>query len=564
MLNERIIKSVSDFGASPEKENNANELRSSIDWCRGKKGITLKFPPGIYHFQDEKAVEFRDKIMTGIFGNMPEKKMFFPYAPYIKGLDFSDCEDLIVDADGVLILYDGWLEPISLEKCKNITINGLSIDYRRKPFSEGKYVKKGMGYFEVEIFSQFPVEKGVPCPRVEFWNNDENQLIKAVAYCPKSKLIGPQKVRLIGLAPDLIGNITALIIHSFHFRPAILIHEAENITLNKVSIHAQPGMGIVGHRSHNLTFNQVNILPTEGVHMSTNTDASHFTSCTGLITFDGCHFEGQGDDSTNIHNYYYTITKIHNQTVDTTTLTIRVDAPTGTHAQVLDYPDVGDMLELVEKNTLNPINTFQVLEVQNYPDKWISLIKIKGKLPMNYKSYLFADVTRLPKTIIKNCHFGNHLARGMLIKTRNVLIENNLIEKSIGTGIHVGAEAGWGEGVTSADITIRNNKIIDCGGNAGTINGTSGIAFNIDTKNPTAIGAHKRITIENNLIVGSPKLKGISISNAENVVIRQNQFQQCNPNIFIQYSKNIEIVQNVNTSIEIGAEVNDLKQKNEI
>ena len=89
-----------------------------------------------------------------------------------------------------------------------------------------------------------------------------------------------------------------------HYRPAILIYKTKNIDLNNVTIHAQAGMGIVGHLSENITMNRLRIVPSEGRYASSNTDATHFASNRGLIRFNQCEFGGQGDDATNVHTYY--------------------------------------------------------------------------------------------------------------------------------------------------------------------------------------------------------------------------------------------------------------------
>lgn len=95
--------------------------------------------------------------------------------------------------------------------------------------------------------------------------------------------------------------------HSGHYRPAIMIKESSDIYIEGVKIHSQPGMGVVGHLSENITLENLQVIPEAGMIISTNTDATHFTSCKGEIVIENCKFGGQGDDCTNIHNYYYTI-----------------------------------------------------------------------------------------------------------------------------------------------------------------------------------------------------------------------------------------------------------------
>jgi len=98
---------------------------------------------------------------------------------------------------------------------------------------------------------------------------------------------------------------------------------------------------------------------------------------------------------------------------------------------------------------------------------------------------------------------------------------------------------------------------LDCGSG-----GSAGIAVNIDTKNRTAIGAHKRILIQDNEIHGEPNQNGISISNAEDVQLLNNQIRDCQPAVFIQYSRKIRVIQQDNKKIDIGKGVSDLTINN--
>lgn len=544
MANSKI--SVADYGASPTNTNNAVALRKAIEDCHGRKGLTLVFPPGVYHLRDEDAIELQETVMTGKFGENFERMMFFPYAPYVKGLSFAGCEDLTVQADGAVLMCDGFMEPISLERCRYVTINGLTIDYLRKPFSCGKIINRGEKHFDVKIDPAYPIMEKTPFSRSLFWNLTQNHLCRTICW-PSKEYLGPQTVRLTGPVPTEAGEILIYSSHTLHFRPAILIHEAENITLNHVTIHSQPGMGIVGHRGHNITLNALKIIPSAQLHFSTNTDATHFTSCTGLLTFNECHIEGQADDSTNIHNYYQTIVQIIQKTAETETLKLRVDAPTGTHAQVLDFPDPGNILELVERETLKTVEKFQMVDVKCFPERWYCEVTIQGHLPKDIGKYYLIDATRVPQVIIQKSHFCNNAGR-LLIKTRKARIEHNLFENTLGSGVFAGAEEAWKEGLTPEDIIIRNNTFINC---------AEAITITLSAKDPTSVGINKRITIENNIIEGNHQLGGIFISNAEDVLIRQNQVKGCNPSITLQYSQRIKAVENPECNYKLSSSVSD-------
>ena len=240
-------------------------------------------------------------------------------------------------------------------------------------------------------------------------------------------------------------------------------------------------------------------------------------------------FEGQGDDATNVHNYYYTITKkLENK------LITRVNAPSGTHAQVLDFPDIGDTLELVYKSSLKPVTKVTVADVDTFPDKWETHIELNEELALDLERYYLINISRLPSLHLEGCMILSHLARGILIKTRNVIIENNTIMETTGTGIQIGAEGYWHEGPGSENVLIRNNRIIRCGLGDGIQKETCGIVVSVGSPDPAKSGVHKNLTFENNIIEGENAKYGIYVTGSDNVKIRYNQISGCEVPIYVE------------------------------
>ncbi len=531
--------SVADFGAVPDDgQNDATPLREALAHCRANPGVTLYLPPGVYDFRDEKAVELMDAVMTGEIKGNPQDTIFKPYYPYVRGLDFDGGRDICVEAAGAILLCDGWMEPVSLARCKNVTLKGLTIDYKREPYSVGTVIDVQPEYFDADFDSAYPVNAHMPLCRLHFWGVTVHRMLHQETYFPKFDVIGPQRLRIYSrMAPEMKGS-RVIAVHSFHFRPAILILEAENIHIEDVTIHSQPGMGIVGHRSENITLTGLRIVPSAGHILSTDTDATHFTSCKGLIRYENCQFEGHGDDAANIHNYYYTIEK--SQEGAGYDLILK---GADWHAQVLDYPDVGDTLELVDRSSLAVVKTFVVRSQESNIPELRSRVTLNEVLPSNIGDYYLIDCTRLPRVEFLGCTITSNRARGILIKTRNVLIERCLIRETTGTGIHVGAEGNWHEGPTSADVTIRYNRILRCGGGAGSV-GACGIAVNVTAQNDAVPGLHKHILIEGNIIEGEKADNGISISGADDVVVRYNEITGCATPVKIRYSNDVSVYSN--------------------
>lgn len=517
--------SIEQFGAIPDDSlNDRTAINKALEFCRTNKIKQLLFPPGKYILEHPDALTLENDVLSGKMGGNPTKVIFTPYYKYIKGLDVSNLHDLELIGDGVELLCRGWMEPISIENSSEITIRGFTIDYQRPPHSEGKVLAVEPGYFDVKFFDEYPVNSNIPMPRIMFYDVKKDRLEKEPLYNPeKIELISSQTLRIWGKIPKSYEDDIAMAVHSYHFRPGILIHSSKNIAIENTTIYSQPGMGIVGHRSHNISMTGLRIVPRPGRRQSTNTDATHFTSCTGLIHFKGCMFEGQGDDATNVHNYYYSIIGKEGKKYKTT-----VNTPDkGIHAMVLDYPDVGDTMELVNRLTLKPIKKVSVTQIDTIPKKGETYITLNEELPNNINNYYLINVTRLPALHIEDCTILSHLARGILIKTRNVLIENTTIVETTGTAIQIGAEGYWHEGPGSENVTIRNNRMLRCGLGDGTQKEACAIAVTVGSENPAKSGVHKNLIFENNIIEGEHAKYGIYVMGADSVTIRNNQFSGC-------------------------------------
>lgn len=497
-------------------------FKNAMKYCRENPHTTLVVPPGKYILRDEAAVRLMDDVMNGKMGNNPQERIFTHYFPYSKGIDFNGCEDVTLEGNGAWIICDGWMEPITVEKCRNVTIRGITIDSLRKPYSVGTVVGEEKDWYDILFDEKYPVNENMPSPRLYMYLEEQARFFSEGWDCEEKKKVGQQVIRFYGERPKGIFGKTVCVWHGFHFRPAIFIHEAVNTNLYEVTIHSQPGMGIVGHRSENIHAQKLRIVPEAGEIMSTNTDATHFTSCKGEICFKDCQFEGHGDDAVNVHNYYYTIKSNKGKTCE-----IAVENA-DTHAQVLDYPDVSDTLELVAADTLVPIRKYKVISVENFEAQWKSKVVLDDSLPENCGDLYLVDVTRLPALRFTGCYVKNHLARAVLIKTRDVLVEGCTFEDSLGTAIHIAAEGGWREGIPASHVVIRNNRMLRCGrGNHDNAMGASAICVNIDAPDPCTPNLHKDLLIENNIILGDNSPQGIYISSAQDVVIRNNEIADC-------------------------------------
>ena len=526
---------LSDYHAASDPERFRQILQDAIS----QPGTHVHIPPGTYTLTADLARDTMQKAVSGAYGDNPEPVMFRPDFPYSVGLDFSNHRGTVLEAEGVFLIIDGFMEPVCLKDCSGITVHGLTIDYLRKPYSRGTILScekesgRDSGSLTVRFGDAFPVGPHVSMHRHCVYDLRRERFLYGIRLT-RRQYLGNQTFRFQAAClpeHDLAGN-EFYIWHSFHFRPAILIENASDILLQNVTIHAQPGMGIVGHRSRNIRMDHLQVIPSPGEHMSTNTDATHFTSCTGDLIFQDCVFEGHGDDATNVHTFYHDISDAHG-TVCTGTVPVR------THSLTLDYPDPGDVLELVEKKSMRVRSVFRVMEVR--PD--FSLLKYTVRLDSCLpddaaENCYLSNTSQIPRVQFLHCHTRNHWARAVLLKTRHALIEDCLFQTSALQAIHIAPEESWHEGISSEDIVIRRCQFIDCG--LGLHAETGGIRIEVASDRPEGT-PQKNILIEHNLFDLPETGCAVTVSHAQDVMIRENEFRHCASPVQIQNSTRVEI-----------------------
>ena len=520
------VFNVKDYGAVPnDGQDDTKALREAVALCRAHEGSTLVIPAGTYLLRDVDAMQLEVDAIGGKMGANPESTIFSPYYPYAKGLDFSGAKGVTIEAEGATLLCDGWMEPVSLTDCTDLTLRGLTINYVHRALSEGTVAGIGDDYFDVQFRPDRTITDVIPITRVTLADPQIGGMYRSPFYYPKRELLGNNLVRLtVGRRiPDYLLGQPVAALHSMHFRPAILILNSTNTTLDGVTIHSQPGMGIVGFDSRDIFINRLRVAPADGYHFSTNTDATHFACCEGELVFDGCSFIGQGDDATNVHGYYHNV-----EAADDGWLRLILHAPGYTHAQVADVPRVGDELELSLINTLAVQKVLKVTEVKHEEKATDVLVRVDGPMPEKLEDYYLFNITKLPRLTFRNSLVQGNLARGVLVKTRGVLIEDNVFRGCSGTAIHVGAEGWWCEGSHSTDVTIRRNTMINCGLGAGSQHGANGIAVVIDAPDTKGTRLHDGIVIRDNVVIGNGENGcGICVRNAKNVDVADNRITNC-------------------------------------
>lgn len=513
--------SVLQFGAIPnDGQNDAAALRKAAAYCRANKGTTLLFPRGIYDFVDAEAQEIEANALSGRWGSWPDVqgRLFTPQSPYVRALDFTGCEGLHIKARGAELRLDGWYEVITLTRTKDVVIDGLRISYRRSAVTEMTVDKVNEdGTFEMSFNPDYytHLDKEVK-GRTHVYNSKEGLI--QFRSVKEMRLLAPGRVLARGGARPAVGDVY-LNRNGGHYRPCILVKESEQTVLRNVHIASHCGMGVVGHHSNNIELDHCLFLPEEGHIVSTWTDATHFTSCTGTIHIHHCRFAGSGDDCTNIHNYYSCVYPQSDGRLE-----LRLEG-VDLHALSLDYPEVGDTLMALSRSNMQDYGRFVVTAVDTSTVNWQVLVRLDRPLTgFKAEDCYMTNLTRMPNVEIHHNHSTTHLGRSYLIKSnKRVRIHHNHIEGSNLSAIKLGGELWWHEAGPVNDVVIEKNHISRCGIDCAD---DDGCAVRTSTESPsTPPHVNRHIVIRKNKLVDMRSKYLFCLQDADCVVIEKNQYE---------------------------------------
>lgn len=507
---------LSDFCGADDRELFA----LAIDHLRANPDTVLQVEPKVYNITTTNAQNAQRSVMNGDFTSNPQDVMFKPEYDYDIGLDFRGLSRCRIEAEGAVLLIDGFMEPVCIAESEDICVKGFTILHKRKPYSRGMVEDvedMGGGLYKslIAFDEDCPITENAPYSlRVLYYDGENEEPLLSdfdhLDYIDSYHAYSYDRFS----APPAKGMLYYTC-HTYHSRPAVMIENSKNVTVCDLTVHNNCGMGFLGHRSENVTLDSCRVTPVSGDHVSTNTDASHFTSIKGELNLFNCIFEYHGDDFSNIHGYFQKILK----RIGDATYLISDRTPTGIHAQVIDYPDVGDTMELCDLSTLTPLGHYTVTECKPlYEGKWQTLITLDRPLPENFEKLDLMDVTRIPKVCVRACSSLDHYARSLVIKARGVLVEDCYFRGVRETAITCYAEPFWGEGASPEDITIRSCRFENC---CWIKDAPSAILASVPV-HKNAYNAVKNVRIENNYIVTDNCTNAMRFCNVDGLYISGN------------------------------------------
>jgi hypothetical protein len=450
---------LADFLTEDMVEDAMPAVRLALEECMKSGASKLVLPGGVLRLRPEEAVEKYQFISNN---DASLKKIAF---------DLGGMSDFTVEGNGTQLLFTGFISPFSLEDCRNVTIENLSIDFTRTFNSEGTITGTGNGWLEIDFPDNyicdiengclyFRDEEGITYPFSNMLEFDGTK--REPAFMAKDIWLSEQTVRAEKMPggnirvfrEDFVGTPGNVMVFgaAARYNPGFFVADSEGVTIRDVNLYHCGGLGVIAQCSRDIELNKLIVVPTPGTDrtISITADATHYVNCGGYIRMKDCVFESQKDDATNIHGLYMAVERV--MAPDKALFRWRNTGQYG-----IDFIREGMELEFVDNEDLRSYASGTVKSVKKL-NKECTEVTFTEPLPEDIESSHVVASVEYPEVLIKGCRMSKNRARGLLLGSRGkMVIEDNYFHIAGAAILFEGDANFWFEQSGVRNVIIRNN-----------------------------------------------------------------------------------------------------------
>ncbi len=457
-----------------------NELSTIFSEITDGTYITLE-KDKIYDVRQDDSFE-----LEGYYCTNTAKRHENPTGRRYSAIYLKDKSNIVIDGNGATILVHGKMTPFIFDRCKNITVKNLTVDYACPTMAEFTVVSNNDGECVIKINSEclFRVEDNSI-----IWQGEPDKNGKP--YWEDHYTLGRRQVKLLDPATGLFrdfsradlefesietldsNTIKGTLKNKDVYFPSGAVIQSRNIVrdqtggmfqrckdlvFDSLRIKFMHGLGMVSQFCENVTYRNCDLTPAKNRTAASTADFFQFSGCKGNILVENCKAGGAHDDFINAHGTHLRIIEADKAT-NGLTLRFMHDESWGFQAF-----ETGDKIDFIKWNTLIPYAFAKVLSFTKINDTDIR-ITLDCDLPdIEIGKDVIENATWTPNLYVRNCNFGLTCGRGILCTTRGeVIIENNRFEKVWGPALLLEDDCNfWFESGYTTHVIFRNNQVISC------------------------------------------------------------------------------------------------------
>jgi len=501
-------------------------IQSAINQAASYKGkpVTIRLQQGIYHISREEST-----ATPYFISNTIRESIKADSTKHIAML-FKGIKNLTFDGGGAFFVTHGRITPWVMDGCENITFKNFSIDAADPTVTEMTVLETGDNYL---------VGRAHPDCRYQISNNRLNWIGEGWSFIPRNTQVftpstnynirkgspfsdsesiveqpdGSIRITYKNKRPNVNTGDVFQMRDGNRDEVAGFILNSKNMQLENIRFHFMGNFGVIAMYTENIHYSHLMCEPRLGSGR-TNVGFADFlqiSGCKGLVQIEDCRFEGAHDDPINIHGTHLKIM----EWISPTQAKVRFMHPESYGFEAFFK---GDDIEFVNQSSLKALGIGKIATTKrlNKYETILTFAKPVSKSIVDQKGTAIENVTYTPQVIIRNNYFGRIPTRGILVTTRRkVLIEQNTFYRTINSAILIADDAkSWYESGPVYDVTIRDNRFIECGAPV----------ISIKPENITIDGSiHRNITIENNSFDMNNK-DAVFARSTDKLVIKGNLF----------------------------------------
>lgn len=438
---------------------------------------TVVFPAGDYFLKGEVGVYTKKNLtLRGEKG-----------ARLVRSFDPSEPEKKVV-------LIFGW--------CENLTVEGFTVTTDNPVNTCGTVVSKTTKSFVVDVDEACPLSiNGKPVKFASVDSYDANGMpdynladVADISYSVSGRRI------TVSHKP---GNLT--VGQRVCFRNAIYVDttfyllNTKNIVFRDLEVERTQSMAFqLQPNCENATFERVNVRLADGDKScyAANADAIHIVGLAGRLTMTDCHFNGLGDDALNINT---SAGKVTGWSSGTGTLTVK--SRDGYSWMPGAYWCKAGSLLAVYGSDMKRKGGAEVVGY-SFNDAGTGTVTVKN-VDGSIATGDYIDVESARASVrISNCSVRNTRARGFLLQSKDMVVENCSFSQLALPGLLIAPDvANWFEMGPSSRVIVRNCTFTKCCANSGSAANTGALSVKVghdSSGGGYAAGVHRDFAIYGN------------------------------------------------------------------
>lgn len=545
---------VSDHGAKPNQDGDAvPAIRAALEAAKEFKSepVEIRFEPGRYLCKG-------GAITSDGRTHQPS-------------IEMGGFENLTIDGRGAILVGSDIARLFQFKDSRNITLRNLTVDWDPLPHTSGRVVNLVPEHHAFDIVPKIPAQPiaGRIVQAILAYNHEQHRLADNgwevyqtqgernadLTHRTTEGTLRIYQSRVYTALPAIGQDV--VVRHQVYGYDAFVFYTCNNVLIEDVTVYAVPGMAVIGWNCRDVTIRRLKVVPADKGWMSATADAMHFGACRGQITVEDSEFAGMGDDAINIHAMYGLVTA----RMDEHTLEVgraRMNPYYDTTREIWDAPAPGDILEysggdepLLAQGQLIVTAARQDTELTR------TIIQFKEALPASVgENTVLSNLSTSPAIRVRRCRMYSNRARGMLLQSRDVVIEDCIFEDISGAGMHLCTDAeDWWESLGSRDVTVKGCTFRRCNFGVARREAALDIYSVLPKGRQSAAGVHQRLHILGNTFEDNGGA-AIHVGSSDGVEVRGNRFAVGDhPAVIVMNSRNVKISGNTLLSGKGGVEI---------